>query len=95
MTNPSTRNSKHGIDVLRDPSINKSTGFTEAERQTLGLLGLIPDVTESIETQLSRVLLQLKHKVTDLDRFILPNESARYERDSILPHSDVGPSALP
>jgi malate dehydrogenase (oxaloacetate-decarboxylating)(NADP+) len=63
-------NGKRGIDVLRDPSINKSTGFTEAERQALGLVGLVPDVTESIETQLTRVLLQLKEKATDLDRFI-------------------------
>src|SRR6266403_343917 len=67
---PSTGNSKRGIDVLRDPSINKSTGFTEAERQALGLVGLVPDVTESMETQLNRVLLQLKQKATDLDRFI-------------------------
>jgi malate dehydrogenase (oxaloacetate-decarboxylating)(NADP+) len=68
---PSTAVSgKRGIDVLRDPSINKSTGFTEAERQALGLVGLVPDVTESIDTQLTRVLLQLKEKVTDLDRFI-------------------------
>src|SRR5215469_3936375 len=70
MSNPSTGNNKRGIDVLRDPSINKSTGFTAAERQALGLVGLVPEVTESIETQLSRVLLQLKHKTTDLDRFI-------------------------
>jgi malate dehydrogenase (oxaloacetate-decarboxylating)(NADP+) len=70
MTNPSTVNSKRGIDILRDPSINKSTGFTEGERQALGLVGLVPEVTESMETQLSRVLLQLKHKTTDLDRFI-------------------------
>jgi malate dehydrogenase (oxaloacetate-decarboxylating)(NADP+) len=61
---------KHGIEVLRDPSLNKSTGFTEAEKQSLGVVGLVPDVTESIETQLSRVLLQLKEKATDLDRFI-------------------------
>jgi len=61
---------KRGIDVLRDPSINKSTGFTEAERQALGLVGLVPDVTESMETQLARVLLQLKEKATDLERFI-------------------------
>jgi len=47
--------SKRGIDVLHDPTLNKSTGFTEAERQALGLVGLIPDVTESIETQLTRV----------------------------------------
>src|ERR1700731_3133356 len=70
MSNPSTGNNKHGIDVLHDPIINKSTGFTEAERQALGLVGLVPEVTESIETQLSRVLLQLKLKTTDLDRFI-------------------------
>src|SRR5258708_15344146 len=70
MSNSSAGNSKRGIDVLRDPTINKSTGYTEAERQALGLVGLVPDVTESIDTQLSRVLLQLKQKATDLDRFI-------------------------
>jgi len=70
VSNPGTGDGKRGIDVLRDPSINKSTGFTEAERQALGLVGLVPEVTESIETQLSRVLQQLKHKATDLDRFI-------------------------
>jgi hypothetical protein len=63
-------NRKRGIDLLHDPRVNKSTGFTEAERQALGLVGLVPDVTDSIETQLSRVLLQLKGKATDLDRFI-------------------------
>src|SRR5262252_6644363 len=70
VSNPGSVNGKSGIDVLRDPGINKSTGFTAAERQALGLVGLVPEVTESIETQLSRVLLQLKHKATDLDRFI-------------------------
>jgi malate dehydrogenase (oxaloacetate-decarboxylating)(NADP+) len=61
---------KRGIELLHDPSLNKSTGFTETEKQSLGVVGLVPDVTESIETQLSRVLLQLKEKATDLDRFI-------------------------
>ena len=61
---------KHGIEVLQDPSLNKTTGFSEAEKQSLGILGLVPDTTETIETQLSRVLLQLKEKATDLDRFI-------------------------
>jgi malate dehydrogenase (oxaloacetate-decarboxylating)(NADP+) len=70
MSNSRIGNSKRGIDVLHDPRTNKSTGYTEAERQTLGLVGLVPDVTESIETQLDRVLLQLKTKATDLDRFI-------------------------
>jgi malate dehydrogenase (oxaloacetate-decarboxylating)(NADP+) len=61
---------KYGIELLHDPSLNKSTGFTEAEKQSFGVIGLVPDVTESIDTQLSRVLLQLKEKATDLDRFI-------------------------
>ncbi len=62
--------SKRGIEVLRDPSLNKSTAFTEEEKQTLGITGLVPDVTETEELQLSRVMMQLGHKTTDLDRYI-------------------------
>jgi malate dehydrogenase (oxaloacetate-decarboxylating)(NADP+) len=61
---------KHGIELLQDPTANKSTAFTEAEKQEWGIVGLVPDATESIETQLSRVLLQLKQKPTDLERYI-------------------------
>ncbi len=61
---------QQGIESLRNPSLNKTTAFTEAEKQSLGIVGLVPDVTESIETQLSRVMLQLKKKATDLDRYI-------------------------
>jgi malate dehydrogenase (oxaloacetate-decarboxylating)(NADP+) len=70
MSSSFTATRKRGIEVLHDPRFNKSTGFTEAERQKLGLVGLVPDVTESIETQLGRVLLQLKSKPNDLERFI-------------------------
>jgi malate dehydrogenase (oxaloacetate-decarboxylating)(NADP+) len=70
MSRFSTTNSEGGIEVLHDPRTNKSTAYTEAERQTLGLVGLVPDVTESIDTQLERVLLQLKTKATNLERFI-------------------------
>ena len=61
---------KRGVDILHDPTLNKSTAFTEAERQALGLVGLVPDITESEDIQLRRVLLQLGHKNTDLDRYI-------------------------
>ncbi len=68
---PSARASgKRGIDVLHDPALNKSTAFTEAEREALGLVGLIPDVAETEELQLQRVMMQLGKKNTDLDRYI-------------------------
>jgi malate dehydrogenase (oxaloacetate-decarboxylating)(NADP+) len=61
---------KRGIELLQDASLNKSTAFTEAEKEALGLVGLVPDVTESEDLQLQRVLLQLSHKTTDLDRYV-------------------------
>jgi malate dehydrogenase (oxaloacetate-decarboxylating)(NADP+) len=56
--------------VLQDPKLNKSTAFTEEEKQALGLVGLVPDVSESEEVQLQRVNLQLAQKPTDLERYI-------------------------
>ena len=61
---------KRGIELLQDASLNKSTAFTETEKQSLGLVGLVPDVTESEDLQLRRVMMQLGHKNTDLDRYI-------------------------
>jgi malate dehydrogenase (oxaloacetate-decarboxylating)(NADP+) len=63
-------NGKRGVELLHDPSLNKSTAYTESERQTLGLVGLVPDVTESADLQLRRVMQQLGHKNTDLERYI-------------------------
>ena len=59
-----------GVELLRNPSVNKATAYTEAEKESLGLVGLVPDVTESIETQLSRVQWQLDQKTSDLERYI-------------------------
>ena len=41
-----------GLALLRDPQLNKSTAFTESEREALGLLGLLPEGIDSEETQL-------------------------------------------
>jgi malate dehydrogenase (oxaloacetate-decarboxylating)(NADP+) len=62
--------SKRGIELLQDPSLNKSTAFTEAEKEAFGLVGLVPDVTETEDLQLQRVMLQLATKPTDLERYI-------------------------
>jgi malate dehydrogenase (oxaloacetate-decarboxylating)(NADP+) len=61
---------KRGIELLQDPALNKSTAFTEAEKQALELVGLVPDVIETEDLQLSRVMMQLGHKNTDLERYI-------------------------
>jgi malate dehydrogenase (oxaloacetate-decarboxylating)(NADP+) len=63
-------NGKRGVEVLRDPSLNKSTAFSEAEKKALGLIGLVPDVIETEDLQLRRVNLQLAEKPTDLERYI-------------------------
>jgi malate dehydrogenase (oxaloacetate-decarboxylating)(NADP+) len=61
---------KRGIELLQDPTLNKSTAFTEDEKEALGLVGLVPDVTENEDLQLSRVMMQLAEKPTDLERYI-------------------------
>src|ERR1700720_190637 len=61
---------KRGPELIQDPSLTKSTAFTEAARQSLGLIGLVPDLIETEDLQLRRVLTQLGHKNPDLDRYI-------------------------
>jgi malate dehydrogenase (oxaloacetate-decarboxylating)(NADP+) len=59
-----------GVALLRDPRLNKSTAFTEDEREALGLVGLVPEGIDSEETQIQRVRLQLGQKPTDLEKYI-------------------------
>ena len=81
MSDSSTGNSKRGMDVLDDPRINNPTAFTEAEKQAFGLVGLVPDVMETEELPLRRVMKQLRKKNTDLDRHIyLINLAVFYRR---------------
>ena len=59
-----------GVSLLRDPRLNKSTAFTDEERDALGLVGLVPEGIDTEDTQLQRVLLQLGQKPTDLEKYI-------------------------
>jgi malate dehydrogenase (oxaloacetate-decarboxylating)(NADP+) len=68
--NGSTPSIPHGLDLLHHPRLNKSTAFTEPEREALGLVGLLPDGVDTEEMQLQRVQLQLSQKTTDLERYI-------------------------
>jgi len=60
----------HGIDVLHNAEVNRSTAFTENEREALGLTGLLPTGVETQGNQVRRVMQQLGTKATDLGRYI-------------------------
>jgi hypothetical protein len=61
---------KGGPMLFEIPALNKGTAFTEAERASFGLEGLLPPSVETIEQQRQRVLRQLVQKTTDLERYI-------------------------
>ena len=66
---PETVN-KRGVDVLHDPRLNKGTAFTPAERDKLGLRGLLPPRYVPIEEQLERVYENYGYKESDLAKYI-------------------------
>ncbi len=59
-----------GQSLLDDPLLNKSSAFPEEERRELGLLGLLPLHTSTIEEQLARVYENYQRKDTDIERYI-------------------------
>lgn len=57
-----------GVQLLRDPLLNKGTAFLEAERDALGLRGLLPARVHTQEEQVMRILENYRRKTTDLER---------------------------
>jgi malate dehydrogenase (oxaloacetate-decarboxylating) len=55
-----------GRSVLSIPLLNRGTAFTLAEREALGLTGLLPEGVSTIETQLHRVYAQYLRQPGDL-----------------------------
>jgi malate dehydrogenase (oxaloacetate-decarboxylating)(NADP+) len=74
-----SRPSFRGVEILRHPAINKSTAFSEEERERHGLVGLLPDGVDTLELQLRRASSQLDAKVTDLERYIYLNQLLDYD----------------
>ena len=65
-----TMEQEKGRELLSDRKLNKSTAFTADEREKYGLVGLLPPVVETLDTQVKRCLQQLDAKPTDLERYI-------------------------
>jgi malate dehydrogenase (oxaloacetate-decarboxylating)(NADP+) len=59
-----------GVKILHDPMRNKGTAFTDAERESLGLRGLLPPRVHSPAEQELRVLGNIRDKPTDLERYL-------------------------
>lgn len=59
-----------GVALLRDPALNKGTAFSAAEREILGLRGLLPPVVQSMEFQVLRVLENFRRKSNDIEKYL-------------------------
>lgn len=61
---------KRGKDLLRDALLNRGTAYTSDERKALGLTGLLPPRVESLDTQVRRVLDQVRAKRSPLEQYL-------------------------
>jgi malate dehydrogenase (oxaloacetate-decarboxylating)(NADP+) len=60
----------NGLTLMQDPTRNKGTAFTDAERDALGLRGLLPARVTTIEVQARRVLAAVDRKPNDIEKYI-------------------------
>ncbi|CCB89101.1 NAD-dependent malic enzyme [Simkania negevensis] len=59
----------HPKDILHNPILNKGTGFTEEERIDLGIHGLLPYHTSTIEEQVERRYANFRSKESEIDKY--------------------------
>lgn len=59
-----------GMELLRDPAINKGTSFSLKERQLLGIHGLLPPIVFTQKEQAERILANYRRATSDLDKYI-------------------------
>jgi malate dehydrogenase (oxaloacetate-decarboxylating)(NADP+) len=71
-----------GLALLRDPTLNRGTAFTERERDALGLRGLLPAHVLTQDEQVERSLKYLRQLPNDLEKFIALN--ALHDRNEAL-----------
>ncbi len=60
-----------GLSLLRDPARNRGTAFNDADREALGLTGLLPPAVETLAQRVDRIHWQVDACASDLGRYIL------------------------
>jgi malate dehydrogenase (oxaloacetate-decarboxylating)(NADP+) len=58
-----------GMDLIRDPALNKGRAFCAEEREILGLRGLLPPRETNLHDQAAFIIQNLRSKTSDLDRY--------------------------
>ena len=61
---------RRGYAVIRDPLTNKSSAFTPAERTALGLHGLLPPQTHTMDQQAKRAYANVEKLADPLDKYV-------------------------
>jgi malate dehydrogenase (oxaloacetate-decarboxylating) len=61
---------ERGRQLLDEPLLNKGTAFSAEERESLGVLGLLPTHVSTLDEQVERALDQIAHKEADLQKHI-------------------------
>ncbi|WP_420222968.1 malolactic enzyme [Pediococcus acidilactici] len=56
------------MSILNNPYLNKGTAFTKAERDQLGLYGLIPPYIQTLDEQVAQTYAQFQTKANDLEK---------------------------
>ncbi|EOA08374.1 malate dehydrogenase [Pediococcus acidilactici D3] len=56
------------MSILNNPYLNKGTAFTKAERDQLGLNGLIPPYLQTLDEQVAQTYAQFQTKANDLEK---------------------------
>jgi malate dehydrogenase (oxaloacetate-decarboxylating)(NADP+) len=59
-----------GYELLNNSRRNKGTAFTRSERKKYGLIGILPDEVESMETQILRVQGQVDNLNRPINKYI-------------------------
>src|SRR3954452_4866674 len=70
LKSPSVETDRSGYDLLNSPLLNKGTAFTDEERDTFDLHGLLPPMVSTLDEQAARRLQAMRQLADDFERYL-------------------------